>query len=146
MVFSDFLKLMVHKKASDLFITAGVPPSLKVDGKIVPITKQALSPEASRELAYSVMNEEQRRKFEATNECNFALNPASTGADHLRRRDLPYASDSGRRGRHERRWPGVRSDCSGRPQGSFSGPKAHASARGEDMDSRVEPSTAIVGR
>jgi twitching motility protein PilU len=79
MVFSDFLKLMVHKKASDLFITAGVPPSLKVDGKIVPITKQALSPEASRELAYSVMNEEQRRKFEATNECNFALNPLDIG-------------------------------------------------------------------
>jgi len=79
MVFSDFLKLMVHKKASDLFITAGVPPSLKVDGKIVPVTKQALSPENSKELAYSVMNEEQRRKFEATNECNFALNPEDIG-------------------------------------------------------------------
>ena len=79
MVFSDFLKLMVHKKASDLFITAGVPPSLKVDGKIVPITKQALSPEAARDLAYSVMNEEQRRKFEATNDCNFALHPQDIG-------------------------------------------------------------------
>src|SRR4030065_192415 len=41
MVFSDLLKLMKHKKASDLFVTAGVPPSIKVDGKIVPVTKQA---------------------------------------------------------------------------------------------------------
>ncbi len=79
MVFTDFLKLMVHKKASDLFITAGVPPSLKVDGKIMPITKQALTPEQARDLAYSVMNEEQRRQFEASNECNFALNPAEIG-------------------------------------------------------------------
>ena len=79
MNFLDFLKLMVHKNASDLFITAGVPPSLKVDGKITPITKQSLTPEQSRDLAYSVMNEEQRRQFEATNECNFALNPVEIG-------------------------------------------------------------------
>jgi len=79
MVFSDFLKLMVHKKASDLFITAGVPPSLKVDAKIVPITRQALSPDQARELAYSIMNEEQIREFEANKECNFALNPAEIG-------------------------------------------------------------------
>ena len=79
MVFTDFLKLMIHKKASDLFITAGVPPSLKVDGKILPITKQSLTPEQSRELAYSVMNEEQTRRFEATSECNFALNPVDIG-------------------------------------------------------------------
>jgi len=79
MNFLDFLKLMVHKNASDLFITAGVPPSLKVDGKITPITKQSLTPEQSRDLAFSVMNEEQRRQFEATNECNFALNPAEIG-------------------------------------------------------------------
>lgn len=79
MVFTDFLKLMVHKKASDLFITAGVPPSLKVDGKIFPITKQSLTPENSRDLAYSVMNEEQRARFEASNECNFALNPQEIG-------------------------------------------------------------------
>ena len=79
MVFTDFLKLMVHKKASDLFITAGVPPSLKVDGKIVPITKQSLTPEQARDLAYGVMTEEQRRQFEASSECNFALNPVEIG-------------------------------------------------------------------
>ncbi|MDH3689451.1 MAG: PilT/PilU family type 4a pilus ATPase [Gammaproteobacteria bacterium] len=79
MVFTDFLKLMAHKNASDLFITAGVPPSLKVDGKIQPITRQALSPTESRELAFAIMNEEQRREFEATNECNFAIHPEKIG-------------------------------------------------------------------
>jgi twitching motility protein PilU len=77
--FSDLLKLMKHRKASDLFITAGVPPSVKVDGKIVPVTKQALTPEQSRAFAYGIMNEEQRRQFEAHNECNFAIAPQEIG-------------------------------------------------------------------
>lgn len=79
MVFSDLLKLMKHKKASDLFITAGVPPSIKVDGKMLPVTKQPLTPEQSRAMAYGIMNEEQRRDFEATNECNFAIAPQEIG-------------------------------------------------------------------
>lgn len=79
MVFSDLLKLMKHKKASDLFITAGMPPSIKVDGKIMPVTKQALTPEQSRAFAYGIMNEEQRRQFEGHNECNFAIAPAEIG-------------------------------------------------------------------
>ena len=79
MNFSDLLKLMKHKKASDLFITAGVPPSVKVDGKIVPVTKQALTPEQSRAFAYGIMNEEQRRDFEAHSECNFAIAPQEIG-------------------------------------------------------------------
>ncbi len=79
MVFTDFLKLMVHRKASDLFVTAGVPPSIKVDGKIEPVTRQALTAEQSRDLAYSIMNEEQRREFEATKECNFAIHPVEIG-------------------------------------------------------------------
>ena len=79
MVFSDLLKLMVHKKASDLFITAGVAPSIKVDGKVMPVTKQALTPEQSRAFVYGVMNEEQRRQFESTNECNFSIAPHDIG-------------------------------------------------------------------
>jgi twitching motility protein PilU len=79
MVFSDLLKLMIHKKASDLFITAGMPPSLKVDGKVTPVTKQALTPEQSRAFAYGVMTEEQRRQFEAHNECNFSISPQEIG-------------------------------------------------------------------
>src|SRR5229473_221674 len=79
MVFSDLLKLMVHKNASDLYITAGVAPSIRVDGKIAPVTKQALTPEQSRQFVYGIMNEEQRRQFEATNECNFSINPQEIG-------------------------------------------------------------------
>ncbi|MEK6550760.1 MAG: PilT/PilU family type 4a pilus ATPase [Pseudomonadota bacterium] len=79
MVFSDLLKLMKHKKGSDLFITSGVPPSIKIDGRIQPVTKQALTPEQSRAFAYGIMNEQQRRDFEATNECNFAIAPQEIG-------------------------------------------------------------------
>ncbi len=79
MVFSDLLKLMIHKKASDLFITAGVAPSIKVDGKVTPVTKQALTPEQSRAFAYGIMTEEQRRQFEAHNECNFSISPQEIG-------------------------------------------------------------------
>jgi len=79
MVFSDLLKLMKHKNASDLFITAGIAPSIKVDGKIMPVTKQALTPEQSRAMAYGIMNEQQRRDFEEANECNFAIAPKEIG-------------------------------------------------------------------
>jgi twitching motility protein PilU len=79
MVFSDLLKLMVHTKSSDLFITAGVAPSLKIDGKVTPVTKQALTPEQSRAFAYGIMTEEQRRNFEAHNECNFSISPQEIG-------------------------------------------------------------------
>ena len=79
MVFTDLLKLMVLKNASDLFITAGVPPCLKVDGKISPVTKQALTPDESRAFAYGIMNEDQRRSFEEDNECDFAIHPKKIG-------------------------------------------------------------------
>jgi len=79
MVFSDLLKLMIHKKASDLFITAGVAPSIKIDGKVTPVTKQALTPDQSRAFAYGIMTEEQRRQFEAHNECNFSISPQEIG-------------------------------------------------------------------
>ncbi len=79
MIFADLLKLMVQKKASDLFITAGIPPALKVDGRVTPVGKQALSPEQARAFVYGVMTEEQRRQFESTNECNFSIHPKEIG-------------------------------------------------------------------
>ena len=57
---------MVEKEASDLFITAGVPPSMKIHGQIVPVTKSPLSPEKSRELTLSVMTEKQQKEFSET--------------------------------------------------------------------------------
>ena len=56
MDFEGLLKLMVTKKASDLFITAGVPPSIKIHGKVMPVTQRALTPEKAREVVLSVMN------------------------------------------------------------------------------------------
>jgi len=79
MILPDLLKLMVHKKASDLFITAGVPPSLKIDGKVAPVTRQALTPDQARAYVYGLMTEEQRRDFEADNECNFSIAPHEIG-------------------------------------------------------------------
>ena len=75
----QLLAMMVQKKGSDLFITAGFPPAIKVDGKITPVTAQALSPQHTLELAHSVMNDKQAATFEETKECNFAISPAGIG-------------------------------------------------------------------
>ncbi|CBL47308.1 Twitching motility protein, ATPase [gamma proteobacterium HdN1] len=79
MDFEGLLKLMVEKGASDLFITAGVPPSMKVNGKILPVTKTAMSPETTRETVLGVMNENQRKEFIDTRECNFAISARGIG-------------------------------------------------------------------
>jgi twitching motility protein PilU len=79
MEFESLLRLMVEKGASDLFITAGVPPSMKVNGRILPVTKTALSPEMTRETVHSVMNEQQRRDFAENHECNFAISARGIG-------------------------------------------------------------------
>ncbi len=77
--FSSFLKLMVHKKGSDLFITAGIPPSMKVNGRIQPITQSALTPQQSRDMVLNVMTPAQREEFEKTHECNFAISMQGVG-------------------------------------------------------------------
>ena len=51
-----FLRFMVEKSASDLFITAGVPPSIKVHGKVVPVNKNTLSADQVREIVYGLMS------------------------------------------------------------------------------------------
>ncbi|RRJ82710.1 PilT/PilU family type 4a pilus ATPase [Aestuariirhabdus litorea] len=79
MDFNKLLKLMVEKGASDLFITAGVAPSMKVNGRVVPVTKTAMSPEVTRETVLGVMNENQRREFAETHECQFALSARGIG-------------------------------------------------------------------
>ncbi|MBU6952677.1 MULTISPECIES: PilT/PilU family type 4a pilus ATPase [unclassified Hahella] len=79
MDFDKLLKIMVEKGASDLFITAGVPPSIKVHGRMVPITKSPLSPEQTRETVFSIMSEKQRADFEVAHECNFAISARGIG-------------------------------------------------------------------
>jgi twitching motility protein PilU len=75
----DLLRLMVQKRGSDLFITSGFPPAIKVDGKISPQSNQVLSPVHTQELARAIMNDRQSAEFEATKECNFAIAPAGIG-------------------------------------------------------------------
>ncbi|MDO9636327.1 MAG: PilT/PilU family type 4a pilus ATPase, partial [Thiobacillus sp.] len=75
----DLLRLMLAKNASDLFITAGFPPAIKVDGKITPVSNQSLTPAHTSELARSIMNERQWKDFEASNESNFAISPPEIG-------------------------------------------------------------------
>src|SRR4030065_1094627 len=75
----DLLRLMVSKKASDLFITAGFPPALKIDGRITPVSNQTLTPQHTMELARSIMNDKQAYEFESTKECNFAIAPPEIG-------------------------------------------------------------------
>jgi twitching motility protein PilU len=75
----DLLKLMVEKEGSDLFITVGFPPAVKVHGKITPVSKTELTPDNTKALVYAVMNDRQLKEFEATKECNFAVNPVGVG-------------------------------------------------------------------
>ena len=75
----DLLRLMSQKKGSDLFITAGFPPAIKIDGKINPVSNQTLSAQHTAELARSIMNDRQAADFEATKECNFAISPSGIG-------------------------------------------------------------------
>ena len=75
----DLLKLLKQKNGSDLFITVGFPPAMKVDGKVTPVSKQPLSPENAKALTYCIMNDRQLKEYEATKECNFAIAPPGVG-------------------------------------------------------------------
>lgn len=69
----QLLAMMVSQKASDLFITVGYPPAMKINGKVTPMTSTPLSTEHTLTFAYSLMSERQLDLFEATNEANFAV-------------------------------------------------------------------------
>lgn len=75
----EWLRFMVLRKASDLFITAGFPPAIKLNGKVLPISNQTFTPTDTALLAKAVMNERQQREFEATHECNFAIQVDEVG-------------------------------------------------------------------
>jgi twitching motility protein PilU len=75
----DLLKAMVAKKGSDLFITVNFPPAIKLDGKMTPVASQTLTMQHTSELTRAIMNDKQAQEFEATKECNFAINPGGIG-------------------------------------------------------------------
>ncbi|MDZ3823435.1 MAG: PilT/PilU family type 4a pilus ATPase [Pseudoxanthomonas sp.] len=74
-----FLRTMVDRKASDLFITAGKQPCIKVHGKLHPLAEQPLTPHQSKELVLNSMNPSQREAFEKTFECNYAISVSGLG-------------------------------------------------------------------
>jgi twitching motility protein PilU len=75
----DLLRTLIARKGSDLFITAGFPPAMKVDSKMTPVSQQALTQQHTAMLVRSIMNDRQAAEFEASKECNFAINPAGIG-------------------------------------------------------------------
>ena len=78
----DLLRMMVSKDGSDLFITSGSPPAMKIDGKVATVSKQRLSPSHTQMLTRSIMNDKQVSEFEENNECNFSI--ALTGVARFR--------------------------------------------------------------
>ena len=76
---TDLLKLMVGRGGSDLFLTADLPPTIKVDGKVTRVSPQALNGTHTIALARSIMSDRQVAEFEKTKECNFAIAPPNLG-------------------------------------------------------------------
>ena len=75
----DLLRLMTSKGGSDLFITAGFPPAIKIDGKMTPVSSQALTGSHTADLARAIMNDKQAAGFELSKEANFAISPGDLG-------------------------------------------------------------------
>jgi twitching motility protein PilU len=75
----DLLRRVTDKKASDLFITSGFPPAIKIDGEVRPQSERALTAEQSAVLVRAIMNDRQTKEFDATKECNFAIAPPGIG-------------------------------------------------------------------
>lgn len=78
-ILDPILELMVKKRSSDLFITAGRPPTMKVDGVLVEISKTPLSAEQAMKIVKSIMNQRQIDEFDNTKECQFALGVKDLG-------------------------------------------------------------------
>jgi twitching motility protein PilT len=76
----ELLELMVKRNASDLHLTVGSPPVIRIDGKLVKTDYELLSPDITKKLAYSIMNERQRQKFEENSELDLSF-----GIEHLSR-------------------------------------------------------------
>jgi twitching motility protein PilT len=69
----DFLKMMIDKGASDLHITTGSPPRLRINGKLVPIDHPPLTPADTKALCYSILTDAQKHRFEENNELDLSF-------------------------------------------------------------------------
>jgi len=75
----DLLRALTSRRGSDLFLTSGFPPAMKIDGKMTPVSQQVLTGSHTAMLIRSIMNDRQAAEFEASKECNFAIAPAGIG-------------------------------------------------------------------
>jgi len=75
----DLLRALMTRRGSDLFLTSGFPPAMKIDGKMTPVSQQVLTGGHTAMLIRSIMNDRQAAEFEASKECNFAIAPAGIG-------------------------------------------------------------------
>ncbi len=73
MKFENLLRRMVDEKASDLFVSAKLPVSAKINGELVPLEEEALTAEGALTLVHAPMNDKQRKEFDETKECNYAI-------------------------------------------------------------------------
>ena len=69
----QLLKAMVEKGASDLHITTGSPPQLRIDGKLVPLKTSPLTPVETKQLCYSILTDAQKHRFEEENELDLSF-------------------------------------------------------------------------
>ncbi|NOZ10394.1 MAG: PilT/PilU family type 4a pilus ATPase [Gammaproteobacteria bacterium] len=79
MEFKDYLKVMVAKDASDLYLSTGAPPCAKFEGVLRPLEQKALEPGQVKEIAYKVMDEDQIAQFERKPEMNLAISESNVG-------------------------------------------------------------------
>lgn len=79
MEITPYLKLMVDKEASDVFFYVGAPVHIKIGGVVRPVGSKPIGPGGVREIAYSVMKDDQIKSFEESWECNFAIPLAGVG-------------------------------------------------------------------
>ena len=75
----DYLRILVEKEGSDLFLSTGAPPSAKFHGKLMAIDRKIMQPGDVKKLAYALMNEEQIAEFETKPEMNLAISEPNLG-------------------------------------------------------------------
>ena len=79
-IMDDLFQIMKKNNASDIHLTVGVPPVLRVQGKLYQLGQyEALTPEVAQQLIYSIMTDDQRQHFEETLECDFSFGLKNLG-------------------------------------------------------------------
>ncbi len=79
MEFKDYLKIMVMKEASDIYLSTGAPPSAKIQGQLTPLEQATLPAGRIKDIAYEIMDDEQIKEFETKPEMNLALSESGIG-------------------------------------------------------------------